>query len=147
MAADPTARRSLSQDRQPPVEACDRHTAQLRKPHGFIALTGVSVVVIAGLLLICLFPSLWTGLLSVLRLLLGVFAGTGCGGGGESSFALVGPARAEIGPAADHEGCLLLVGEEVGLEGGQVEGCAADPAGGDPGLGALSGSAELAEGD
>src|SRR3954447_6066016 len=86
--------------------------------------------------------------LSLVCLPLGVLAGSRGGRGGEDTFAVGGPSRADIAPVADHQGGLgVLVGEQVGLEGGQVQGPAAVSGLGDQGLRATSSPTQDAEGD
>ena len=52
----------------------------------------------------------------------GMFAGTGGGGEREGAFGFGAPADAGVAPVTDDQGgVVLIVGEEVGLEGGQVQ--------------------------
>jgi len=51
-----------------------------------------------------------------------VFAGSGSGRGGEDGLGFVGPTGTDKVPLSDDErGLVLLVGEQVGLEGSQVQ--------------------------
>jgi hypothetical protein len=74
-----------------------------------------------------------------------VLAGAGGGRGGKEALGVGGPAGAGVAPVADDEGgVVLVVGEEIGLEGGEVEGSAAVVCG-DEDLGAAAGPAQSAE--
>jgi hypothetical protein len=85
---------------------------------------------------------------SLFGCLSGVFAGAGGGGEGESLFGVVVPAGAGVAPAPnDQSGVVVGVGEEVGLERGEVEWSPAFSCFGDEHAGTAPGSAERREGN
>jgi hypothetical protein len=77
--------------------------------------------------------------------ILGVLAGSGGGRCGEGGFAVVGPAGAGVDPGPDDAGGLVVVGEELGFDCAQVEWYAGVGGLGEPDLGALARSAQLAD--